>query len=83
MGKLVIKTTNNAEELDTELEGMSMKDALFTTCAFAIATAKEIGMNEDQLNEAMSGLWTDEELKNVSKWRISLMHEMIKHKRKV
>ncbi|MEQ7252560.1 hypothetical protein ABQD97_06240 [Enterococcus avium] len=47
MGKLTISTTENIETLDTQMEGMSIKDALFATCVFTIATAKEIGMNEE------------------------------------
>lgn len=66
MGQLIISTANNNESIDTQMEGMSIKDALFATCAFTIATAKEIGMSEEQLNEAMSGLWNDEELEHVS-----------------
>lgn len=66
MRRLTI-TEGEADTFDTEMNNISAEEAMFLSCAFTIATAKSLGLNEAQLNEAMNDLWEDDELAHVKR----------------
>lgn len=64
--KRVLIKMNDDEEITAQCKDIDMAEALYCASVFVVASAKTLGVTQDQFSSIFNDLWSDPEVKDIA-----------------